>query len=122
MKIKRCTKCGAVVDVLNDCTCENCGLVCCGQQMVELVPNTVECAVEKHLPQIEIAGNYVVVKVNHVMDADHYIEWVGVCGDGVSAKKFFKPNQQPIAVFPYVKGSTIYAYCNKHGLWSVKVD
>ena len=27
--IKKCKTCGAMVKVLKDCTCENCGIKCC---------------------------------------------------------------------------------------------
>ena len=33
---KQCLKCGALVEVIKDCTCEECGLQCCGQPMVEV--------------------------------------------------------------------------------------
>ena len=35
-KIVVCEKCGAMVKVLIDCTCENCGIKCCGAQMKEI--------------------------------------------------------------------------------------
>ena len=35
-KIVVCEKCGAMVQVLIDCTCENCGIKCCGAQMKEI--------------------------------------------------------------------------------------
>lgn len=31
-----CEKCGALVKVLIDCTCENCGIKCCGDTMKEI--------------------------------------------------------------------------------------
>ena len=31
-----CEKCGAMVTVLIDCTCENCGIKCCGNTMKEI--------------------------------------------------------------------------------------
>ncbi len=31
-----CEKCGALVKVLIECTCENCGIRCCGVQMKEI--------------------------------------------------------------------------------------
>ena len=34
-KILVCKKCGAMVKVIVECTCENCGIKCCGEQMVE---------------------------------------------------------------------------------------
>ena len=122
MILKKCMKCGAEVEVLKNCTCNDCGIVCCGEKMTTINPNTVDCAVEKHLPQAEKAGNYVVVTVNHVMEQEHFIEWLGIEAEGISAKKYFDHNCKAKAVFPYVKGAKIYAYCNKHGLWSITLD
>lgn len=31
-----CAKCGALVNVLIDCTCENCGIKCRGETMKEI--------------------------------------------------------------------------------------
>ena len=35
-KIVVCEKCGAMVKVLIDCTCQNCGIKCCGETMKEI--------------------------------------------------------------------------------------
>ena len=35
-KIVLCEKCGAMVKVLVDCTCANCGIKCCGEIMKEI--------------------------------------------------------------------------------------
>ena len=35
-KIVVCEKCGARVKVLIDCTCQNCGIKCCGEIMKEI--------------------------------------------------------------------------------------
>ena len=35
-KFARCEKCGAMVKVLIDCNCENCGIKCCGDVMKEI--------------------------------------------------------------------------------------
>lgn len=35
-KIVVCEKCGAMVKVLIDCTCQNCGIKCCGEIMKEI--------------------------------------------------------------------------------------
>ena len=34
--IKECKNCGALVKVISDCTCNNCGIKCCSNEMVEL--------------------------------------------------------------------------------------
>ncbi|MBQ8468204.1 MAG: desulfoferrodoxin [Clostridia bacterium] len=119
--VKRCLKCGATVEILKDCKCKNCGIQCCNQSMVELKPNTSDGAAEKHLPVYEVVGEYVVVTVPHVMTEEHYIEYVAISCDKVSAKKFFKPGDVAKAIFPYIKGSKLYSHCNKHGIWSIDV-
>lgn len=120
--IRKCNKCGAMVEVLKDCTCDNCGIKCCGQAMVTVEPNSVEASIEKHLPQYEVVGNYIVAYVPHVMESKHYIEYLAIVSNDLNAKKYFKPGETPKAVFPYVKGSAIYASCNLHGTWKVEVE
>lgn len=116
-----CPKCGAMVEIIKECTCEDCGIKCCGETMVEVRANTVDASVEKHMPTYEVVGNYVVVTVPHVMEEEHYIEWVGIDGDNINAKKYFHAGENCKAVFPYIAGSKLLAYCNKHGLWSCEV-
>ena len=121
LKIKKCLKCGAIVKVIEDCKCENCGIMCCGEQMKELVPNSVDAAVEKHVPTYEVKDGKIFVKVNHVMEEDHFIEWVSIVFEGKEVTTYFKPGEEAVAHCKYVPGSTIYAYCNKHGLWKTEV-
>ena len=73
LHIKKCSSCGAMVKVLKNCTCDDCGIKCCGKEMQVLIPNSVDASVEKHVPQIEIVGDEVFVKVNHPMEKEHYI-------------------------------------------------
>lgn len=120
--LKKCKKCGAFVEVLEDCTCENCGIKCCGQEMEIVKENSVDCAVEKHKPEYKVVGNYIVVNVNHVMEPEHFIDFVAISSEKLCAKKYFQLDETPVAIFPYVKGSKIYSYCNKHGLWSTIVE
>ena len=35
-KFVKCEKCGAIVKVLIDCTCEDCGIKCCNERMKEI--------------------------------------------------------------------------------------
>lgn len=120
--IKRCNKCGAIVKVFKDCSCDNCGIECCGEKLHIVKPNSVDAAIEKHVPEYEVNGEEIKVKVNHVMDDDHYIEWVSCVYDNTEQIVYFVPGEEAIATFKYVKGSTLYSYCNKHSLWSKVVD
>ena len=122
MYLKKCKKCGALVEVLKDCTCDNCGIRCCGEAMADVVANSTDGAVEKHKPVYQVVGEYVVVNVPHVMEDEHYIEFVGLVCEKIQAKKYFKPQETPTAIFPYIKGSKIISYCNKHGLWETDVE
>ena len=119
--IKKCAHCGAIVKVMEDCNCK-CGIQCCGEEMKTLVPNSVDAAVEKHVPTYEVQDNKILVKVNHVMEDDHYIEWV-TFKNGIKEKTvYFKPGDEAVAKFCYHPGTVIYAYCNKHGLWKKVVE
>ena len=46
-KIVRCEKCGAMVKVLIDCTCDNCGIKCCNEKMKEISEEDAKKYLEK---------------------------------------------------------------------------
>ena len=119
--IKKCSKCGAMVEVLNDCNCDKCGITCCGEEMKILIPNSVDATFEKHVPAYELVEDEIFVKVNHVMEKEHYIEWIAMVSDEWFCKVMIYPEQNAECKFKYIPGSKIYAYCNKHGLWSNEV-
>ena len=109
-----------MVKVLKDCTCENCGIKCCGEEMEILVPNSVEAAVEKHVPTYEKVEDELVVRVGeieHPMEKDHYIMWIAQVTENKVIKVKLYPEQSTETRFPYIPGATLYSYCNKHGLW-----
>ena len=115
--IKKCLKCGAIVKAIKDCKCENCGIKCCGESMAELVPNSFDAAVEKHVPTYEVRDGKIYVKVNHVMEEDHYIEWIMVDYGKKQIIEHYLPGDMPKLVVPYQDGVIAYSYCNKHSLW-----
>ena len=120
--IKKCNSCGAIVKVLEDCNCEGCGIMCCDKPMEVLVPNSVDAAVEKHVPTYEVVDDEIIVRVNHVMEKEHYIEWITLVKENKEITVKLYPEQAAEARFPYLKGGTLYAYCNKHGLWKTEVE
>ena len=120
MVIKKCFSCGAVVRVLHDCECEGCGIRCCDKEMQELVPNSVDASFEKHVPTYEIKEEKILVSVNHVMEEDHYIEWICVVSGNKEVITYFEPGDECSIQCKYIPGSVIYAYCNKHGLWKAE--
>ena len=118
--IKTCKICGTVISVLEGS--EKVSIKCCNQEMDTLVPNSVDAAVEKHVPSYEKVEDEIYVKVNHVMEKEHYIEWIALVTDNKEYKVLLYPEQNAECEFPYLPGSTLYAYCNKHGLWKQIVE
>jgi len=118
LEIYKCEICGNIIEMLHEGAGE---LVCCGQPMKKYEENTVDAAVEKHVPVIEKTDHGFKVKVGeaaHPMEEDHYIEWIEVIADGKAYREFLKPGDAPEAVFCIdTKEFTAREYCNKHGLW-----
>lgn len=117
-QIYRCSICGNVVEVTNsgDGT-----LVCCGQPMERMKENTVDAAVEKHVPVIEkIDGGFKVSvgKVEHPMIEQHYIMWIELIFENGIMRAELQPDEKPEAVFLSTETPVAArAYCNLHGLW-----
>ena len=119
--LKKCLECGALVEVLHPCSCDDCGISCCGSEMVEVKANSVDAAVEKHVPTYEVVDHNLVVRVNHVMEEEHYIEWVALFSNGTLERISLKPGEEAICTFSNKSSGTLYAYCNKHGLWKNEI-
>ena len=117
--LKKCSSCGALVKVIDDCKC-SCNFECCGKKLIDVEVNSKDASFEKHIPEYEIKDDKIIVKVNHVMDPDHFIERICFVNDEKEEYIYLKPNSDAIASFDYSKG-TIYSYCNKHGLWMQEI-
>jgi len=120
LQIYKCEVCGNIVEIVHSSVGE---LVCCNKPMKLYEENTVDAALEKHIPVFEVKGNIVKVKVGsvaHPMVEEHYIEWIEVIDeDGKAYRKFLKPGDAPEAQFciEFVGKLTVREYCNLHGLW-----
>ena len=118
-----CEHCGNLVGMIHDARVP---LVCCGQKMTELVPNTVEASGEKHLPVVSFEGDVLKVNVgavDHPMVAEHLIEWVYVETEQGGQRKRLSAGDAPNLSFNVAgeKVVAVYAYCNLHGLWKVEL-
>ena len=118
LQVYKCNLCGNMVEVIR---AAGGTLVCCGQDMEHMTENTVDAALEKHVPVIEkVDGGFKVTvgSVAHPMLDDHYIEWIEAIVDGIAYRQFLNPGDAPEAFFP-IKGETISAreFCNLHGVW-----
>ena len=120
MKFYRCNRCGNIIAYV-----ENSGVpvMCCGQKMEEIIPNTTDAAGEKHVPVVTVEGNKVTVNVGaapHPMTEAHFISWVVLSTNLGNQRKVLTPTSKPKAEFLLLDGETVeacYAYCNLHGLW-----
>jgi len=118
-----CKHCGNIIGLI-----DNAGvpLVCCGEKMVKLDPNTSDGATEKHLPVITVSGNNVKVHistVDHPMAEEHHIEWVYLFTQEGGQRKELKVGEKPEVAFALTESDEViaaYAYCNLHGLWKTK--
>ena len=119
--IRKCNKCKAMVKVLEECNCP-CGIVCCGEEMKVVKANSTDGAAEKHVPTYEIKDDEIIVEVNHVMEDDHYIEWISAVSDNEEQITYLKPGMKAKAIFKYVPNMVLYSYCNKHSLWKKEVE
>lgn len=118
-KFYLCKICGNLVELLEEGKGE---LVCCGQPMTLLKPNTIDAVLEKHVPVVAINKNIVTVKVGsiaHPMTEEHYIKWIYLKAGNITQRIELKPGDKPEATFivDSVEGIEALAYCNLHGLW-----
>ena len=118
--VYKCEVCGNVVEGLWN---GKPAIVCCARPMTKLVPNTVDAAVEKHVPVMVRDGNKVTVKIGevaHPMTPEHYILFVEVlAGDKVYRHDFKEGDEKAEATFLMEEQNLIArAYCNIHGFWS----
>lgn len=114
-----CSHCGNIIGMIEDAGVP---VMCCGQKMDALIPNTVEASGEKHVPVVTVEDNVVTVRigsVDHPMIPEHSIQWVYLETDKGGSRKVLSPGEAPTVKFT-LTGETpiaVYAYCNLHGLW-----
>lgn len=119
-----CKHCGNMIGMIHS---SGVNVVCCGEPMTELKPNTVEASQEKHLPVVTIEGNLVKVKVGsveHPMTEEHHIAWIYLETEQGGQRKKLAVGSKPEAEFALTGGDKVvgvYEYCNLHGLWLTKI-
>ncbi len=98
-------------------------VMCCGQKMTKLIPNTTDAAQEKHVPVVTVDGNKVSVTVGsvaHPMTEEHHIAWIALETKNNHVVKKLCHTGEPTAQFMLAEGDevvAVYEYCNLHGLW-----
>jgi len=117
----KCEVCGNIVGLIKK---GGGTLSCCGKPMTELIPNTTEASLEKHVPVATRKDGKIIVQVGsalHPMTPEHYIEWIAVVTDNGTERIALSPTDEPKAVFCDKENAEIYAYCNLHGLWKTEI-
>lgn len=123
MKFYVCEVCGQIAAIVDETASP---LVCCGEEMKEMIPGSVDASHEKHVPVIEINGDTVYVTVGsdpHPMTAGHSIKWIALQTKCGNQRKALRPGSEPGVCFRLCDGDEVlaaYAYCNLHGLWKAE--
>ncbi len=116
----QCSHCGNTIAFVKN---SGVPVICCGQNMTELVPGRVDASLEKHVPVCRVEGSAVHVRVgaaDHPMLPEHYIEWISLQTRQGNQRKELQPGDPPEVCFALCPGDeveAVYAYCNLHGLW-----
>ncbi|MDO4572976.1 MAG: desulfoferrodoxin family protein [Clostridia bacterium] len=120
MRFYICRHCGNIVAYVRN---TGVPVMCCGEKMAELVPNSTEASEEKHLPVVRREGAQLVVSVGsaaHPMQPEHYIEWVALQTRRGNQRIALQPGSAPEVRFCVPEDDepeAVFAFCNLHGLW-----
>lgn len=123
-KLYRCKHCGNIAIKPFDAGVP---MSCCGETMEELTANSVDAAVEKHVPVVTVEGNAVRVEVGsvaHPMTEEHYITFIALVTEKGYQFAPLTPADEPVATFAVAEGDkpvAAYEYCNLHGLWVANI-
>ena len=121
LRFFRCETCGNIIMHMKK---SGVPVMCCGKKMEELIPGSIDAAVEKHIPEVTIEDCTVKVEVGsvlHPMTEAHFIEWIALeTKSGSVQLRWLSPEDVPTVMFGLTKGEeveNVYSYCNLHGLW-----
>ncbi len=121
-KFYRCRHCGNVIVKFVD---SGVPVVCCGEQMEELSPNTVDASNEKHVPVVrQTEGGKLKVEVGsipHPMTPEHHIVFIYVEMENGGIRIDLKDKPEAEICACNGKVTAVYEYCNLHGLWKTEV-
>ena len=107
-----CPLCGNVIHATGEAS-----LSCCG---IALPVQEAEEPDDDHAIAAEVADGEVYLTARHPMTKDHFVSFLAyVTTDQVFFRKLY-PEQTADARFPYRGLGTIFAYCNRHGLFACR--
>ena len=114
-KFYKCRHCGNVIEkVVNS----GVPVVCCGEQMQELIPNTVDASTEKHVPVVtKLDGCKIKVEVGsvaHPMLPEHHIAFIYVETEKGGIRINLTDKPETVICVCDAKPVAVYEYCNLH--------
>lgn len=113
-KLYVCPVCGNVIHSTGECV-----VTCCGIELPVLEPE--ECD-ELHEISVASVEDEYFVTVGHPMTKEHYISFIAhVTTDTFELAKLY-PEGNAERRFKMRTPGYLYVYCNKHGLFRMKVD
>ena len=112
-KFYTCPVCGNIIWAAGETQ-----MSCCGLAMQALA---IEEANAEHSIQVERVEDERLISLDHPMTKSHYIRFLAfVTGDRAEIVRLY-PEQSAEARFSIWGSGVAYAYCNHHGLYSLKV-
>ena len=108
-----CPDCGSLMQGVGSCS-----IICCGKQVEALKAVSAD---DEHTINVSEVEDDFYIEFNHEMTKEHYISFVAyVRFDRVLTVRLY-PEQEATVRFPKMYGGKLYYYCNKHGLFEVKI-
>ena len=108
-----CPVCGNVIQSTGEIV-----VSCCG---ITLPPLEAENADSQHMIRKETVEDEYYITVDHPMTKDHYISFLAAVSDqGIQLVKLY-PEGPAEARFKINRVRKLYAYCNRHGLFQMKI-
>ena len=121
-KFYKCQHCGNVIMKFVD---SQVPVVCCGEKMKELVPDTVDASLEKHVPVVtKIDDKTIKVQIGsvaHPMLEEHHIAFIYVETEKGGIRVDLKDKPEAVVYLGEEKAIAVYEYCNLHGLWKTEL-
>ena len=108
-----CPICGNVIHAIGEGA-----FSCCG---VRLPFQEAEEPDEQHRVFVEKVDGELYVYLNHPMEKNHYVSFMAYVTDSQIQLEKLYPEQEAQTRFRRAGRGVIYAFCNRHGLFSVKV-
>lgn len=112
-KIYTCPTCGNIIHTTGEAV-----ISCCGKQLSIIKVNNVN---EEHNMDIEKIENELYIKINHIMNKDHFISFVTyITSSSFEIVKFY-PEMNAETRFRIKGHGSILAYCTKDGPFMIKI-